>query len=204
MVSIINKKSLINAWRTSKLSLFLWSSPWIIILYVLIEYPIVFTRHQEKFNYDTTFLIICVIMILFYIYISLHSFLGIFPPKQTKNEKNKQAIAKPSKITEKLSGKGYLLYYITQKSKKEVIYAIILCLKDYITAKGEIVMSQYSKSIPSTDQIKKYPNDSLKALLSFYCTLRPQETDKYYNFDSVIESCIKTVENKYEQQGIKK
>ena len=79
---------------------------------------------------------------------------------------------------------------------KEVIYAIILCLKDYIIGKEEIVKSQYSKSIPSTEQIKKYPNDSLKALLSLYYILRPQETDKYYNFDSVIESCIKIVQDK--------
>lgn len=197
MISFINKQTLVNAWRTSKLSLFLWLSPWIIVLCIIIEYPLVLTRHQERLNYDTTFLIITAIMVLFYVYISIHSFFGIFPPKTKVKEGYKYTIDKPERSYDKLSGRSYLLYHITKKSNKEVIFAIILCLKDYIIGKGEIVTSLYSKSIPTTEQIKKYPNDSLIALLSLYYILRPQETDKYYNFDSVIESCIKIVEDKY-------
>mgnify|MGYP000024882853 FL=1 len=199
MISFINKQTLINAWRTSKLSLFLWLSPWIIVLCIIIEYPLVLTRHQERLNYDTAFLITTSIMIIFYVYISIHSFFGIFPPKTAVKDENRHLLNKPERSSYKLSGRGYLLYHITVKSDKEVIYAIILCLKDYIIGKEEIVKSQYSKSIPSTEQIKKYPNDSLKALLSLYYILRPQETDKYYNFDSVIESCIKIVQDKYGQ-----
>lgn len=180
--------------KKNMVPLLVWASPWFIIISIGLKYyPEI---SLDSFNHDKRFAMIVIIMFFFYLYISVLSFNGMFSGvlKRNNSRSIESTIRKPI-VTGVLPEIGNILINRLRNQKNSTTIAIAICLRDYIidTKLIQKCPELYFKA-PSINQIKKYPFDSIRLILSFYYIIHTIENDPYYNFDSAIDACIKTID----------
>lgn len=180
--------------KKNLISFLVWASPWFIILYLFWNYHTQIS--MTYISHNTFFMSIVIVMFIFYLYISALSFIGMYSDilYQYNTKKNKSKIYKP-RILQDLPTIGNVLINKLANQKNCTIIAIAICLRDYIIDPHFIHNYPELKcTIPSTNQIIKYPKDSVRSILSFYDIVHSKEDDPYYNFTSAIETCIKSID----------
>ena len=78
------------------------------------------------------------------------------------------------------------------KDDKILLSASLITIRDFLNQYYEISRRYLLvKYIPSLGQLRKYPYESLCMMLNAQKEIKGLDTDKYYNFDLIIKTCLK-------------
>lgn len=167
----------------------LWGLPWVIVVFTFLFFHN--ELHFESFVTNGSIIIVSVVC-CFYIISSCCSFNGFVLPLFLKNKS-----CTDNKIEIPLFGDEYsdAAKKILDKHKDQIeshsLYADIIVIRDFLLQyKGNKNAKEISSYIPSVGQIKAFPYESLCMMLSSQAKLKAIETDKYYNFDLILRTCL--------------
>lgn len=185
-------------------SLFLWITPWIIIFYTIIFYHIEMPNIIDL-GINKPFLLGCyTFYFVVYIITSYWTFKGIVLPafKNMKEKEEEKIIECPSTIyslsTSGIDLRNSLNKIQSSKEAKVLKTTTLIVIRDYLDSiYTESYSTMLKQFIPSIKQIRKYPNESLNMMLSSHKLMPNIGENKYYNFELILNSCIKGIKDSY-------
>ena len=167
----------------------LWGLPWVIVVITFL-----FFYNELHFESFVTngFIIIVSVVCCFYIISSYCSFNGFVLPLFLKNKPCTDNKIEIPLFEDRYSdtAKKILDKYKGQKESHN-LYADIIVIRDFLLQfKDNKNAKEISSFIPSVGQIKAFPHESLCMMLSSQEKLKAIDTDKYYNFELILHTCL--------------
>ncbi len=178
----VNKDNIIEG----SAAITIWIIPWVIVGITFALY-----RDQlsiEQFSENGSIYIICGLA-FFYIISSFSSFVGFVLPIFKDKVSALYLISKP-KYEASFSSLGRELLRDV-KNDKSRLAASVITIHDYLKSEYENSSRlQLARYIPSINQMKKYPYESLCLMLSAQKCVDGLDSGKYYNFNLIISTCF--------------
>ena len=166
----------------------IWIIPWLIALTIVFFYQEQIYLEPFMMN-GSKYLIL--FLCAFYIVSSIFSFVGfVLPIFKGKDLSALFSVDRP-RYNEHFSSNGRRLLK-KAKSDKVLLFASNITIRDFLYHYYE-TSKRYSlvKFIPSLGQMRNYPYESLCMMLNSQKEIQGLDTDKYYNFDLIIKTCLK-------------
>lgn len=167
----------------------LWGFPWVIVSLTFLFFHD--HLHLEPFVVDDSIITLSFIF-LFYIVSSYCSFKGFVLPLFLKNKLSTYHKIKAPLYSDEYSDTAEkLLERYKGRIESQNLYAAIIVIRDFLLQyRDNKNVKEISLYIPSVGQIKAYPYDSLCMMLSSQEMLKAIDTDKYYNFELILKTCL--------------
>lgn len=173
--------------REGAAAITIWSFPWVIVACV-----IVFFKDQVGILHEVEYARLTAVIGFFYAVSSFCSFKGfILPLFKDKDFSVLEKIGVPKTKGEIFAqGKALLLKH-KHHDFDASLYSDIVVIHDFLCGLQE----DYSDStlftyIPTVDQMRAYPYESLELMLSAQALISEKYDTKYFNFDLIIETCL--------------
>lgn len=167
----------------------LWGLPWVIVSLTLLFFHD--HLHLESFVANDSLITLSVIC-LFYIVSSCCSFNGFVLPLFLKNKLNTYHKTEAPLYSDEYSDTAEkILERYKGRIESPNLYAAIIVIRDFLLQyRDNKNVKEISSYIPTIGQIKAYPYDSLCMMLSSQEMLKTIDTDKYYNFELILKTCL--------------
>lgn len=163
----------------------IWSLPWIIVALIMLFY-----KDQVGIVQNLDFLEIVISLCFFYAFSSYCSFRGFILPIFRGKDFSALKIVRVPKMHGVISPLGKSLL---KKYKKDIhnadLFSSVITIHDFLNTFYERV--DLFSYLPTEDQMRKYPYESLELMLSAQYRFKELNEDKYYNFELVINTCMK-------------
>lgn len=167
----------------------LWGLPWVIVSLIFLFFHD--HLHLESFVANDSIITLSVIC-LFYNVSSYYTFNGFVLPLFLKNKlRTYHKIEVPFYSDEYSDTAEQLLERYKGRIESQNLYAAIIVIRDFLLQyRDNKNVKEISSYIPSVGQIKAYPYDSLCMMLSSQEMLKAIDTNKYYNFELILKTCL--------------
>lgn len=166
----------------------IWIFPWLIVMVIIFFYQDqIYLEPFMKNGSKYLILFLCA----FYIISSISSFVGFVLPIFKGKDLSALFFVHRPQYKEHFSSNGRRLLDKT-KDDKILLSASLITIRDFLNQYYEISRRYLLvKYIPSLGQLRKYPYESLCMMLNAQKEIKGLDTDKYYNFDLIIKTCLK-------------
>lgn len=166
----------------------IWIFPWLIVIVIAFLY-------KEQINLEPFMKngskYLTVFLCAFYIISSLFSFIGFILPIFTGKDLSALFFVDKPRYNEHFSHNGRRLLD-KAKNDKVLLSASIITIRDFLNQYYETSKRcSLVKFIPSLGQMRKYPYESLCMMLNAQKEIQGLDTDKYYNYNLIIKTCLK-------------
>lgn len=162
----------------------IWSLPWIIVALILSFY-----KDQVCIVQNSGFSGIIISLCFFYAFSSYCSFRGFILPIFLGKDLSALKIVRVPKMHGVISplGKSLLKKYMKDIHNAD-LFSSVITVHDFLNTFSERV--NLFSYLPSEEQMRKYPFESLELMLSAQYRFKELNEDKYFNFELVI-NCLK-------------
>ena len=170
-------------------AILLWGIPWGIVVAV-------FAFFYDEFHISSFMGNGAIGLLLFvafcYIVSSAYSFVGFVLPLFSAPDDNEfYHLIRPSSEGKYSDSAQRLMGLFKNDKRTERLYASCIVIHDFLVDyKERKTVKDISLYIPSVMQMREYPYDSLCMMLSSQEKLKAIDTDKYYNFELILKTCL--------------
>ena len=173
-------------------AILLWGLPWGIVVGVLVFFKN--QMHLDSFIANGS--IVVLFVGLFYLISSYCSFIGFVLPLFVGKEENESYhLIKPTFKENFSKSAKRMVKKFANENHTEELYATCIVIHDFLLDyKDRESRKELSCYIPSVAQIKGYPFESLCMMLSSQEQFQSVDTDKYYNFELLLRTCLSEAE----------
>lgn len=164
-----------------------WSFPWVIVTCIVLLY-----KDQVSILQDISFAKVLIPMCAFYVLSSFCSFKGFILPIFLGKDLSALHEVRVPEVNEQILPKDKRLLKKHRKNHYDSsLYSDIIVIHDFLSS----IQEQYSDPtlfsyIPTIDQMREYPYESLKLMLSAHRKIQKKYNDKYYNFELIVNTCL--------------